>query len=76
MDLNNKAVPSFMGMDSEEIKTIEYIAEGLTCAEIGLKLKVKTSRIDNIRKNLISKTRSKNTASLISFAYKYGVLKL
>ena len=37
MDLNNKAVPSFMGMDSEEIKTIEYIAEGLTCAEIGLR---------------------------------------
>ena len=76
MNLYNNASPKFMGIDSEEIKTIEFIAEGLSCIEIGERLQVKPSRIDKIRKNLILRTRTKNTASLVSFAYRYGLLKV
>lgn len=76
MNLNNNAAPNFMGIDSQEIKTIEFIAEGLTCIEIGERLKIKPSGIDKIRKNLILRTKTKNTASLVSFAYRYGLLKV
>ncbi|MDQ1139394.1 MAG: LuxR C-terminal-related transcriptional regulator [Pedobacter agri] len=65
-----------MGMDDYEIKMIKLIADGFTHIEIGEKLNLKTSKVLNLRKNLISKTRTKNIASLISFAYKYGILKV
>ncbi|RZK20925.1 MAG: LuxR family transcriptional regulator [Pedobacter sp.] len=65
-----------MGIDPQEIKMIELIADGLTYVEISKELKIKPSKVENLRKNLIIKTRTKNTASLVSFAYKYGLLKI
>ncbi len=65
-----------MGIDDLELKMIELIAQGLTYTEISEKLKLEENKVENIRKNLIIKTRTKNTASLVSFAYKYGLLKV
>ncbi|AZI25765.1 MAG: LuxR family transcriptional regulator [Chryseobacterium sp.] len=68
--------PKIMGIDDLELKMIELIAQGLTYTEISEKLKLEENKVENIRKNLIIKTRTKNTASLVSFAYKYGLLKV
>lgn len=67
---------NIMGIAPQEIKIIEFIAEGLTYIEISERLKVKPSKIESLRKNLIIKTRSRNTPSLVSFAYRYGILKV
>ena len=68
--------PNIMGIDNQEIRMIKLIADGLTYTEISDKMNVKPSKIENLRKNLISKTKTKNAASLVSFAYKYGLLKV
>jgi len=65
-----------MGLDEQEIKALELIAEGLTYSEISQKLNLNENKIDSIRKNLMVKTKTKNSASLVSFAYKYGLLKV
>ncbi|RZK16560.1 MAG: LuxR family transcriptional regulator [Pedobacter sp.] len=65
-----------MGIDNQEIKMIKLIADGLTYTEISDKMNVKPSKIENLRKTLISKTKTKNAASLVSFAYRYGLLKV
>ena len=65
-----------MGLDEQEIKALELIAEGLTYSEISQKLNLNENKIESIRKNLMVKTKTKNSASLVSFAYKYGLLKI
>lgn len=76
MNQDRKSIPNIMGIASYEIEMIKLIADGLTYTEISEELNVKPSTVENIRKNLINKTRTKNTASLISFAYRYGLLKI
>ncbi|MCX2475496.1 helix-turn-helix transcriptional regulator [Pedobacter sp. MC2016-05] len=76
MENNNIAIPKIMGLDEQEIKALELIAEGLTYSEISQKLNLNENKIDSIRKNLMVKTKTKNSASLVSFAYKYGLLKV
>ncbi|RZL51722.1 MAG: LuxR family transcriptional regulator [Pedobacter sp.] len=65
-----------MGIDDQEIKTIELIAEGLTYSQISQRLNLNENKIEAIRKTLFAKTKTKNSASLVSFAYKYGLLKV
>ena len=50
MDLNNNASLKLIEMDLQEINTLKFITEGLTCVEIGKRSKVKTSRIGDTRK--------------------------
>jgi len=76
MNQENNSAPSIMGIDSQELRMIELIAEGLTYNEISEELNVKPSKVEKIRKNLIIKTKTKNAPSLVSFAYKYGLLKV
>jgi DNA-binding CsgD family transcriptional regulator len=76
MNHEKEISPNIMGIDTQDIKMIELIAEGRTYSEISEALKVKLSKVENIRKLLISKTRTRNTASLVSFAYRYGLLKV
>jgi DNA-binding CsgD family transcriptional regulator len=76
MENNNIAIPKIMGLDEQEIKALELIAEGLTYSEISQKLNLNENKIESIRKNLMVKTKTKNSASLVSFAYKYGLLKV
>lgn len=76
MNQDRRVLANIMGINDYEIRMIELIAEGLTYTEISEKLNLNSNRVVNLRKNLISKTRTKNTASLISFAYRYGILKI
>ena len=57
-----------------EIKVLDLIAEGLSNEEIGDKLFVSKRTVEGIRHLLLSKTGSKNTAALMAFAFRSGLL--
>ena len=73
---NDDKTPAIMGLEQFEIKIIELVADGLTPNEIGKKLSLKASKVDAVKKKLITVTGTRNTASLVSFAYRYGLLKI
>ncbi|MCX2476956.1 LuxR family transcriptional regulator [Pedobacter sp. MC2016-05] len=75
MNLNKNVSLNIMGISALDIRMIELIAQGLTYNEISAELNVIPSKAEGIRKKLIAKTHTKNAASLISFAYRFGLLK-
>ncbi len=58
-----------------EMQVLELMAEGLTNAEIADKICASRRTVETHRKNLIDKTNSRNTASLIKFAITNGLIK-
>ncbi|MFW5656479.1 MAG: response regulator [Bacteroidota bacterium] len=62
-------------LSKREIEVLKLIAEGLTNSQIAEKLFVSPLTIDSHRKNLILKTGTKNTASLIKFAVEEGYIE-
>jgi DNA-binding NarL/FixJ family response regulator len=63
-------------ISKREIEVLELIAEGYTNAEIAEKLFNSKRTIESHRRNLIEKTKSKNTAELVKYAIKHGYIKL
>jgi DNA-binding NarL/FixJ family response regulator len=63
-------------ISKREIEVLELIAEGYTNAEIAEKLFNSKRTIESHRRNLIEKTKSKNTAELVKYAIKNGYIKL
>jgi DNA-binding NarL/FixJ family response regulator len=55
-------------LSDREKQVLELISEGLTNAEIADKIFASRRTVETYRKNLIEKTNSRNTASLIRFA--------
>jgi DNA-binding NarL/FixJ family response regulator len=72
----NKA-PSAAALDitEREMDVLQLIGEGLTNAEIADKLFTSVRTIETRRKNLLDKTKTKNTATLIKYAVKNGLLR-
>lgn len=60
---------------SREIDVLQLIAEGLTNTEMSERLFISKRTIEGHRQNLIEKTGSRNTASLIKFAVLNGILQ-
>ena len=58
-----------------EMQVLELMAEGMTNAEIADKICASRRTVETHRKNLIEKTSSKNTASLIKFAITRRIIK-
>ncbi|WP_018628767.1 response regulator [Niabella aurantiaca] len=58
-----------------EKEVLQYIAEGLTNNQIAEKIFVSPSTVDTHRKNMITKLEVSNTAALIRFAVKYGLIE-
>lgn len=56
------------------LSVLNLVADGLTNYEIGLKLSISKRTIETIRAELITRTNSKNTAQLIAFAFRNGLL--
>ncbi|RZK67951.1 MAG: response regulator transcription factor [Pedobacter sp.] len=65
-----------MGLTQIDHKTLELIALGHSYKEIADKLSLTEKAVEKIKLEMMSKTKCRNSASLISFAYKYGLLKV
>ena len=59
-----------------ELEILQQISLGLTNKEIAEKLFISAKTVINHRTNILSKTETKNTASLIRFAFKNKLIKL
>lgn len=62
-------------LSKREIEILSLIAEGFTNGEIADKTFTSKRTVETHRKNLIEKTGTKNTASLIKFAIVNGILR-
>lgn len=62
-------------LTKREREVLQLIAEGLTNNQIAEKLFVSPSTVDTHRKNMITKLEVNNTAALIRFAAKYGLIE-
>lgn len=65
---------SRVDISNREKEVLMLIAQGYTNAEIADKLFTSKRTIESHRKNLIDKTKTKNTASLIRYAFTNGIL--
>lgn len=68
-------LPDGISLTGREVEVLGMIAEGMTNQEIADKLFSSKRTIEGYRKNLLSKTGTRNTAALIKFAIHYGLLK-
>lgn len=62
-------------LSERESEVLYHICDGLSNHEIAEILHVSKRTIDKHRENILSKTQSKNTASLIMFAIKHKLVK-
>jgi DNA-binding NarL/FixJ family response regulator len=63
-------------LSKREKEVLILISKGYSNIEIGEKLFISPSTVNNHRSNLLSKTNTKNTASLLMFAIKNHFLKI
>ncbi|HBS86210.1 MAG: DNA-binding response regulator [Bacteroidetes bacterium GWF2_38_335] len=61
-------------LSEREIEVLTLICKGMSNQEIADKLFVSKRTVDKHRENLLGKTQSKNTASLIMYAMKNGII--
>ncbi|WP_114779555.1 response regulator [Botryobacter ruber] len=61
-------------LSKRELEVLVLIAEGYTNAEIAEKLFTSKRTIETHRQNLLEKTQTKNTATLIRYALKNGII--
>lgn len=57
-----------------EVEIIKLLAEGMSSTEIGEQLSISNRTVDTHRNNIIQKLELRNTAELISFAFKNKLL--
>lgn len=86
--LNAEKILSFSGdQEQEDIKrrinltprekeVLYLICKGLTNPEIGEKLYISNRTVDNHRAKILQKTETKNTAALVAFSIKNGLVDL
>jgi DNA-binding NarL/FixJ family response regulator len=58
-----------------EIEVLELICKGLSNAEIAVKLNLSQRTIDGHKSRLFEKTGAKNSANLVMYAVKHGLVK-
>ena len=61
-------------LTKRELEILQYISLGLTNCKIAEKLFISKKTVVNHRTNIMSKTGTKNSASLISYAYKHKLI--
>jgi len=72
----NSINSSIENLTDREAEILLLICKGLTNGEIADQLVLSKRTIDKHRENLLMKTQSKNTASLVMFALKSGYLEI
>ena len=63
-----------LGLSKRELEVLGLVADGLTNAEIALKLFASKRTVETHRQNIMDKTQTKNTAALIKLAARQGWL--
>jgi len=58
----------------KELEIVLRLSRGLTCKEIGELMKLSARTVESHKSDLIRKTGVKNTAELISYVYKQGII--
>lgn len=61
-------------LTNREVEIVRMIAEELTNVEIGERLNISPRTVDTHRRNLLQKLKVKNTAGLVKYAVKKGLL--
>jgi DNA-binding NarL/FixJ family response regulator len=69
--LNNQ-----FGLTSREIEILSLLCQGYTNAEIADKIFLSPKTVEGHRANLLYKTSTKNSAHLVMFAIKNGIIKV
>lgn len=67
-------LPTEMPLSVREIQIIRLIATEYTNEEIALKLDLSRRTVDNHRQNMLNKLQIRNTAGLVRFAFRYGIV--
>jgi DNA-binding NarL/FixJ family response regulator len=63
-----------LGLSKREMEVLGLVAEGFTNAEIAIKLFTSKRTVETHRQNIMDKTQTRNTASLIKLAARQGLL--
>ena len=71
-----KEAPKSTELSEREIEVLYQICKGLSNHEIANTLNISKRTVDKHRENLLSKTISKNTAGLVVFAIKNGIVEV
>ncbi|MDY0103274.1 MAG: response regulator transcription factor [Lentimicrobium sp.] len=76
-NISRKAKPAKAGELSErELEVLYRICQGLSNQEIAALLRISKRTVDKHRENLLMKTDSKNTAGLVMFAIRNGIVEV
>ena len=62
-------------LSNQEIQILQWICEEKSAQEIGQELYLTSRAVDDIKQNLIKKIGVRNTAGLVMFAIKQGIVK-
>ncbi|MCO5230373.1 MAG: response regulator transcription factor [Chitinophagales bacterium] len=74
-DFDDKEADAMVqNITSRELEILQLIALGMTSQDISQKLFISKNTVETHRKNLLAKFNVKNTASLLKFAYKKGLV--
>jgi DNA-binding NarL/FixJ family response regulator len=73
--ISKKAINAY-NLTNRELEVLSYICQGHTNAEIAEKMFLSQKTIEGHRANLLSKTETKNSAHLVMFSIKNGIIKL
>jgi len=71
---NGDAARAALGLSKREMEVLGLVAEGLTNAEIALRLFTSKRTVETHRQNIMDKTQTRNTAALIKLAARQGLL--
>lgn len=75
--INRKVQPNRSGdLSDREEEVLYHICKGLSNNEIAEQLHISKRTVDKHRENLLLKTQSKNTAGLVMFAIKNGIVEV
>jgi DNA-binding CsgD family transcriptional regulator len=61
-------------LSPREVEILKWVIEGLSSKAIADRLNLSTHTVNTHRKNMLEKTNAKNTADLLKFAFKHGML--